>query len=205
MDADFSHDPVALPALRSALENADLVLGSRYIRGGSAAGQPVWRRALSQLGSRYASVVLGLPFRDLTGGFKGFRANVLAALDLQAIQSNGYAFQIEVTYRALLAGFRVAEVPIVFSDRTQGQSKMSRAIVREAVWMVLTAEEAMPTPALPLPNARAPTFQFSLNLRYAQPCGRFPPWVEPLSNVHLPCSLLFRSCDPCHIQRIGTS
>jgi dolichol-phosphate mannosyltransferase len=138
MDADFSHDPAALPELRAALDDADVVLGSRYVRGGATANWPIWRRLLSQSGSRYAALMLGLPFHDLTGGFKGFSARVLQTLDLDAIQSNGYAFQIEVTYRAYRSGFRVVELPITFADRRWGKSKMRPAIVFEALRVVWT-------------------------------------------------------------------
>jgi dolichol-phosphate mannosyltransferase len=136
MDADLSHDPAALPALRTALETADVVLGSRYVRGGAAPGSPLWRRALSQCGSVYAAKVLSLPFRDLTGGFKGFRASVLSSLDLEAIRSNGYAFQIEVTYRCFQQCFRIVEQPIVFGPRNAGRSKMHPRIVAEALLVV---------------------------------------------------------------------
>ena len=136
MDADFSHDPSALPALRAALEDADLVLGSRYVRGGQTRNWPIARRLLSQCGSLYAALILGLPFHDLTGGFKGFTAGVLRTLDLDAIRSNGYAFQIEVTYRAYQSGFRIVERPITFVDRRLGHSKMRPAIVAEAVRIV---------------------------------------------------------------------
>jgi dolichol-phosphate mannosyltransferase len=136
MDADFSHDPAMLPSLRANLDRADVVLGSRYIAGGGTRRWPAWRRALSQFGSRYAALVLGLPFRDLTGGFKGFRSRVLSALDLDAIQSNGYAFQIEVTYRSFKHGFHIVEAPITFSDRRAGHSKMRAGIVTEALLVV---------------------------------------------------------------------
>jgi dolichol-phosphate mannosyltransferase len=136
MDADFSHDPGALPMLRSALDDADVVLGSRYVPGGETRNWPVGRRLLSQLGSTYAGLILGLPFHDLTGGFKGFSTRVLESLDLDAIQSNGYAFQIEVTYRAYQAGFRIVERPISFVDRKLGTSKMRTAIVTEALRIV---------------------------------------------------------------------
>jgi dolichol-phosphate mannosyltransferase len=136
MDADFSHDPAALPSLRAALEDADMVLGSRYAPGGATANWPVWRRFLSQGGSKYAALILGLPFRDLTGGFKGISATVLRSLDLDGVQSNGYAFQIEVTYRAYRSGFRIVERPITFVDRRLGQSKMRPAIVIEALRIV---------------------------------------------------------------------
>ena len=136
MDADFSHDPNALPMLREALDGADVVLGSRYIAGGQTLYWPAGRRLLSQMGSRYAGLILGLPFHDLTGGFKGFSARVLQSLDLNAIQSNGYAFQIEVSYRAYRAGFHIVERPITFVDRRLGTSKMRAAIVAEALRIV---------------------------------------------------------------------
>lgn len=136
MDADFSHDPSSLPTLRAALDNADVVLGSRYVPGGLTSHWPAWRRALSQGGSRYAGIVLGLPIRDLTGGFKGFRSRVLSSLDLDAIHSNGYAFQIEVTYRCHRLGFRMVEQPIVFADRRLGRSKMHARIIVEALLVV---------------------------------------------------------------------
>jgi dolichol-phosphate mannosyltransferase len=134
VDADLSHDPKYLPAMVRLIEQgADVVLGSRYIKGGGTANWPLGRRLISRGGCLYAQVILGLPYRDLTGGFKCFRRRVLEQLDLDAIHSKGYAFQIETTYRALRAGFRVVEVPIVFTDRTHGQSKMSRTIFLEAV------------------------------------------------------------------------
>jgi dolichol-phosphate mannosyltransferase len=136
MDADFSHDPRALPGLRAALEGADMVLGSRYVRGGATANWPFARRLLSRGGSLYAAVILGLPFHDLTGGFKGFSARVLRSLDLDAIQSNGYAFQIEVTFRVFRSGFRIVEHPITFVDRRLGKSKMRPSIVTEALRIV---------------------------------------------------------------------
>ncbi len=136
MDADFSHDPGRLAGLRDALDHADVVLGSRYVAGGGTRHWPLWRRALSRGGSAYAALVLGLPLRDLTSGFKGFRRQVLAALDFDAIHSSGYAFQIEVTYRCHQHGFRIVEVPITFADRQVGQSKMSGHIVTEAMLMV---------------------------------------------------------------------
>jgi dolichol-phosphate mannosyltransferase len=137
MDCDFSHAPQDVPRLLAAAEHADLVLGSRYVDGGGVDGD--WgtlRRLVSRGGSLYAGLVLGAPVRDLTGGFKCFRRRVLETIDLDAVSSRGYAFQIELTYRALRAGFRVHEVPIRFVDRTAGSSKMSRAIVAEAVWKV---------------------------------------------------------------------
>ena len=136
MDADFSHDPNDVPRLIEAARDADLVLGSRYVKGGSVGSWGLVRRVVSAGGSLYARVLLGVGVRDLTGGFKCFRRDVLETLDLDAIDSRGYAFQIETTYRALRAGFRVKEVPITFVDRVHGGSKMSRSIVLEAIWKV---------------------------------------------------------------------
>jgi dolichol-phosphate mannosyltransferase len=137
MDCDFSHDPAAVPSLIAAAENgADLVLGSRYIAGGSIPNWGAVRRFVSLGGNLYAQIMLGSRLRDLTGGFKCFRAPVLEAIDLDAIGAKGYAFQIETTYRVVRRGFRVVEVPISFSDREHGRSKMSRAIVAEAIWQV---------------------------------------------------------------------
>jgi dolichol-phosphate mannosyltransferase len=137
MDCDFSHDPKDVPRLISAAEGgADLVLGSRYIRGGAIPNWGLVRRAISLGGNIYAQVFLQSRLRDLTGGFKCFRRIVLETVDLGAIDSKGYAFQIETTYRVVRAGFRVVEVPISFVDRKQGHSKMSRSIVLEAVWKV---------------------------------------------------------------------
>jgi dolichol-phosphate mannosyltransferase len=136
MDADFSHDPAYLPRLIDATREADLALGSRYVRDGGVENWGPGRRLVSRGGCWYARTVLGVDVRDLTGGFKCFRRAVLEAVDLDAVRSEGYAFQVELTYRALQAGFRVAEVPIVFSERQAGHSKMSRRIMVEAVWMV---------------------------------------------------------------------
>jgi dolichol-phosphate mannosyltransferase len=136
MDCDFSHDPDDVPRLIEASENADLVLGSRYVPGGGVGNWGLVRRVVSRGGSLYAQILLQTRARDLTGGFKCYRREVLERIDLDAIHSKGYAFQIETTYRTLRAGFRVVEVPIVFVDREVGGSKMSRAIVLEAVWKV---------------------------------------------------------------------
>ncbi len=136
MDADFSHNPAYLPALLDGARSADLVLGSRNVRGGGTVNWGVGRKLLSRGGSLYARTVLGIRIRDLTGGFKCFRREVLEAIDLGSVECSGYAFQIELTYRALRRGFRVAEVPIVFEDRRVGHSKMSRRIVLEAVGKV---------------------------------------------------------------------
>jgi dolichol-phosphate mannosyltransferase len=144
MDADFSHDPKYLPALLAKAEEADVVLGSRYVPGGGTENWGPGRRLLSRGGSLYARTILGVGVRDLTGGFKVFRREVLEAIDLPTVASAGYAFQIELTYRAIRRGFRVAEVPIVFVDRRVGRSKMSRRIVLEAVrrvWEIRLADE----------------------------------------------------------------
>jgi dolichol-phosphate mannosyltransferase len=136
MDADFSHDPAYLPKLIGAAEHYDLVIGSRYVPGGGVTEWGPVRRFISRGGSSYARVALGLPIRDLTGGFKCFRREVLETINLDTIQARGYAFQVETTYRAIRAGFRVVEIPIVFRDRADGTSKMSRSIVAEAMWRV---------------------------------------------------------------------
>jgi dolichol-phosphate mannosyltransferase len=136
MDCDFSHNPADVPRLAAAAETADLVIGSRYVPGGGTRNWGLLRRLISRGGSRYAQLLLGVRVRDLTGGFKCYRRAVLETIDLAAIDSKGYAFQIETTYRAIRAGFRVVEVPIVFVDRLVGGSKMSKAIVLEAVWKV---------------------------------------------------------------------
>jgi len=136
MDCDFSHDPLDVPRLIAAAAEADLVLGSRYVAGGRVENWSLARRAISAGGSLYARAILGVPVRDLTGGFKCFRREVLEAIDLDSISSRGYAFQIELTYRAIRAGFRVTEIPITFTERVAGRSKMSRAIVAEAIWKV---------------------------------------------------------------------
>ena len=136
MDADLSHDPAHLPAMVEAARDADVVLGSRYVAGGRVRNWGRMRRLVSRGGCWYARTVLGVEVRDLTGGFKVFRREVLETLDLHWVRSQGYAFQVELTYRAIQAGFRVREVPIVFTDRRVGQSKMSRRIVLEAMWMV---------------------------------------------------------------------
>ena len=147
MDSDFSHDPADLARLLSAVRDggADVALGSRYVTGGGVADWGVVRRIVSRGGSRYAQTVLGLPVRDLTGGFKCFRADVLRAIDLPTVRSRGYAFQVELTHRAIRAGFAVVEVPITFRDREHGTSKMSWRIAAEAAWLV---------PALRFPQLR---------------------------------------------------
>lgn len=137
MDADFSHDPAHLPQFLKAIEDADLVLGSRYRNGKvTVVNWPIKRLLLSYFANVYARIVTGLPVWDATGGFKAFRRRVLEAIDLSHVRSNGYAFQIEMSFRAWRKHFKIVEIPIVFVDRTEGQSKMSRSIVREAIWMV---------------------------------------------------------------------
>ena len=136
MDCDFSHSPEDVPRLGAAAGDADLAIGSRYIGGGSIGNWGALRRLVSAGGSWYARVLLGARVRDLTGGFKCYRRQVLETIDLDAIDTRGYAFQIETTYRTLRAGFRVVEIPIHFVDREQGGSKMSRTIVAEAIWKV---------------------------------------------------------------------
>jgi dolichol-phosphate mannosyltransferase len=136
MDADFSHDPADLPALIAASERAGLVIGSRYVPGGGIRDWSALRRGISRGGSAYARLVLGVGVRDLTGGFKCFRREVLEAIDLDSVDSKGYAFQVELTLRAIEGGFEVLEVPIVFRERRAGASKMNGAIVLEAIWRV---------------------------------------------------------------------
>ena len=136
MDADFSHDPREIPNMLKAIQQADLVLGSRYIDGVRVVNWPLSRLVLSKGASYYVRVITGLPVADPTGGFKCFRRRVLEAIELDQVRSNGYAFQIEMTHKAWLQGFRIREIPITFMDRYAGQSKMSGHIVREALWMV---------------------------------------------------------------------
>jgi dolichol-phosphate mannosyltransferase len=155
MDADFSHDPGDLPRLLAAAEEADLVLGSRYVAGGGVSDWGPTRRLISRGGSAYARALLGVEIHDLTGGFKVFHRRVLEAIDLETVPSHGYAFQVETTYRAIRAGFRVVEVPIVFKDRRVGQSKMSGRIVIEAAMRV-----PMGTYDAPGPGASTPGLYF---------------------------------------------
>lgn len=137
MDADFSHDPAHLPQFLSAIADADLVLGSRYQQGRvTVVNWPIGRLLLSYAANLYARAVTGLPVWDATGGFKCFRRKVLESIDFAHVRSNGYAFQIEMSFRAWKRSFRIVEIPIVFVDRTEGTSKMSKSIVREAIWMV---------------------------------------------------------------------
>jgi dolichol-phosphate mannosyltransferase len=136
MDADFSHDPADVPRLIAAAADADLVIGSRYVAGGRVGEWGVARRRISRFGSVYARAWLGLGVRDLTGGFKCFRREVLEEIGIETVGALGYSFQVETTYRATKAGFRVVEVPIYFHDRRVGESKMSRAIIAEAAWRV---------------------------------------------------------------------
>lgn len=137
MDADFSHHPAVLPRMLQASRHADLVIGSRYVPGGRTVNWSPIRKIISRGGSLYARTILGLPIRDLTGGFKCFRRSVLESINLDAIESTGYAFQIELTYRAAGLGFSIAEIPIVFAERLHGSSKMSSTIFAEAMIRVL--------------------------------------------------------------------
>jgi len=136
MDADFSHDPKFVPDFLKAIEEYDLVLGSRYISGVNVINWPMGRLLLSYYANMYTRIVTGLNVRDATGGFKCFRREVLETIDLDAVRSNGYIFQIEVSMRVWKKGFKIKEIPIVFADRVLGQSKMSKKIVREAIWKV---------------------------------------------------------------------
>jgi dolichol-phosphate mannosyltransferase len=150
MDSDFSHDPADLARLLRAIEDgADLALGSRYVPGGSVSDWGLLRRLVSEGGSTYARIVLGLALRDLTGGFKCFRREVLQTIHFDSVRSQGYAFQVELTYRAVRAGFHVVEVPIVFRDRQRGQSKMSWRIAAEAMWLVPQLRVGRQPPAMP--------------------------------------------------------
>ena len=136
MDADFSHDPRYLEPMLAAARDSDMVLGSRYVEGGGVENWGLLRRLISRGGGLYARIILGVPIHDLTGGFKCIHRRVLETIQLETVRAEGYVFQIEVTYRALLAGFRVTEVPIVFRDRSVGSSKMSTRIAAEAIWAV---------------------------------------------------------------------
>ncbi len=136
MDADGSHRPEDLPRMLEALQDADLVLGSRYVPGGSVVNWPLRRQLLSRGGNTYARVALGVPIRDITGGYRAFRRETLLGLDLEVVQSQGYCFQVDLAWRAVRGGFRVVEVPITFVEREIGTSKMSGSVVREALWRV---------------------------------------------------------------------
>ena len=160
MDADLSHDPCHLPALLAAAHDADIVLGSRYVPGGGVADWGLVRRLVSRGGCTYARTILGLRQRDLTGGYKVLHRRVLEAIELESVRSQGYVFQVEITYRAVLAGFRVAEVPITFRERQAGTSKMSARIALEAMWRVprlrRSAPAAIARAALTPPPAERP-------------------------------------------------
>jgi dolichol-phosphate mannosyltransferase len=136
MDADFSHDPNEIPNFLKAIEEADLVIGSRYSNGVNVVNWPMKRLLLSYFANIYTKVITGLPITDATGGFKCYRREVLENIDLDIIKSNGYSFQIEMTFHIWKKGFRIKEIPIIFVDRRSGTSKMNKQIVREAVWMV---------------------------------------------------------------------
>ncbi len=138
MDADFSHSPAALPPMIAALKNYPTVIGSRYISGGTTENWHWFRQLISRAGSLYARLILGVPVLDLTGGFNGWRREVLTTIDLDAIRSEGYSFQIELKYRSFRSGFKIKEIPITFSERREGQSKMSSRIIWEALYRVWT-------------------------------------------------------------------
>ena len=149
MDADLSHDPADVPRLLAALAGADLVIGSRYVPGGGVVDWPWHRLALSKGGNRYVQTVTGMPIQDATAGFRAFRRHVLEELDLRTVKSDGYSFQLEMALRTWRLGFRIMEVPITFVERTEGASKISRAIVVEALWRVL--QWGLQGPRKPLP------------------------------------------------------
>lgn len=136
MDADFSHNPIYISKFLEEIKDYHLVLGSRYVNGGGVVNWGIIRKLISRGGSLYSRIILGLPLHDITGGFKCFRREVLESINLNKVKSNGYSFQIEMTYRAFLKGFKIKEIPIVFEDRNLGKSKMSRKIFMEAVFMV---------------------------------------------------------------------
>ena len=136
MDADFSHDPKVLPEMIKTMENNDLVIGSRYLKGVNVVNWPLWRLILSTFASKYVRIITGMPIKDPTGGFKCFRREVLESIELNKILSDGYSFQVEMNYRAWVKKFRIKEIPIIFTDRRVGESKMTMKIIREAVWMV---------------------------------------------------------------------
>lgn len=172
MDADYSHDPAHLSTLLAASANSDLVLGSRYVAGGEIVDWPRLRRVLSRAGSLYARTILGVGVRDLTGGFRVIRRDVLEAVELPTLRSQGYVFNIELSFRALRAGFRVVEVPIVFNDRTVGESKISLSIAVEALWLV---------PSLRFPSLRR--IWPARNVPLARPDAVLEPVPAPASLV----------------------
>jgi dolichol-phosphate mannosyltransferase len=136
MDADFSHDPKELPVMLKEIQSHDLVIGSRYVQGINVVNWPIQRLILSYFAAHYVQFVTGMPIKDPTGGFKCFRKEVLESINLDKILSDGYSFQVEMNFRAWKKGFKIKEIPIIFTDRRSGQSKMSKKIVREAIWMV---------------------------------------------------------------------
>jgi dolichol-phosphate mannosyltransferase len=149
MDADFSHDPRYLPDFLRVIEHADVVIGSRYIVGGDTPNWSMLRRLISGSGNIFARLMLGIPVRDCTSGFRCYRRGVLESIDLDAVQSHGYAFQIEMTYCAMMQGFQIVETPIVFTDRCYGKSKMSHAIIVEALTYVLRTRLSQQVPPVP--------------------------------------------------------
>ncbi len=197
MDADFSHDPSRLPVMRAALDDADVALGSRYVPGGGTLRCSLWRRILSKGGSGYARLMLGLPIRDLTGGFKGFRRQVLEVLlpEMDAMRSNGYAFQIETTYLCSRHEFRIVEVPILFENRLVGKSKMNRRIILEALRVVLALRLSKGSsrtrsnvpPRAPLPIGRVMAVIMALvGLLMLGTVNVAPKWVSQLEGAARP-------------------
>lgn len=179
MDADYSHDPAHLPALIGAATDHDLVLGSRYVAGGEIVDWPRLRRLLSRSGSLYARSILGVRIRDLTGGFRVIHRRVLEAVELPTLRSQGYVFNIELTYRALRAGFRVAEIPISFHDRTVGHSKISLPIAIEALWLV-------PSLRFPVLAAAWPARKVGLADPFADTCAPPPVSEVAATGTHPP-------------------
>ena len=189
MDADFSHDPAHLPQLIAAARDADLVLGSRYVTGGQIVDWPPLRRLLSRSGSLYARLLLGVHVRDLTGGFRVIRREVLETVELQTLRSQGYVFNIELTYRALVAGMRVQEVPIVFRDRTVGHSKISLSIAVEALWLVPSLRYpglGRLRPARRVPLAGAPEEELAPPVVEYPSSGAEPPDAEDEARLGSP-------------------
>lgn len=204
MDADYSHDPAHLPALLRAAEHADLVLGSRYVPSGQIVDWPPLRRLLSRAGSVYARAILGVGVRDLTGGYRCIRREVLEAVELPTLRSQGYVFNIELTFRALRCGFKVAEVPICFHDRTVGESKISLGIAIEALWLVpmlrfprlaqlwparnaqlAAPQPAAPQPAVPQPAAPQPAATQSVGPVPLAVTEQPRSWSQPRDDQHL--------------------
>jgi dolichol-phosphate mannosyltransferase len=187
MDADYSHDPAQIPAMLAAARNADLVLGSRYVPGGRIVDWPLLRRLLSRAGSLYSRTILGVDVRDLTGGFRCIHREVLEGIELTSLRSQGYVFNIELCFRAQRAGFRVAEIPIVFRDRTIGDSKISLPIAFEALWLVPTLRfpalrHVWPARDAPLAGTAASALPRSARPRSVGP--RFAAMAQPTGDAN---------------------